>query len=370
MHRHSAGALLVWLVGTPLQAEALRQTDDGFLWGETRLAPAEDFRAPLPRGDAGWRFDCNSNFLVSQGNVTLAPASGLHVGGWIALASPPTDTGSLVHVDGGSAGVLSLSVNPWLQPEFRLGGIRVASFDALPLGEWVHLAGDHVNGVTRLWMNGTQIGAVAGPVPDALSGSLTIARNPAAGLQQDVHPLGGLNGALMDVVLAVGGFDPSTIADPTVDPGLDAVSPWFADDPNRPALHPVGPLGWTNEPHALIHREGQWHLYHQANPNGAFLRRIVWGHLVSNDLGDWQPRLPALVPSTGFDNSGIWVGNWIAGIEPPSVLYTGVNGQWAGLGVAEAGVQGTFVKRSMVSATTPRAYEDMRDPFVLRTDEG
>ena len=162
------------------------------------------------------------------------------------MASSPTDTGALVHVDGGDAGILSLSVNPWLQPKVRLGGLRVASFDAVPLGKWVHLAGEHVDGVTRLRMNGTEIGLVEGAAPETLSGRPTIARNPAAGLQQNIHPLGGLNAALSNIVIAKGPFDTTASAKPDTDPDLAAVSSWFAADANRPSLHPVGPLGRTN----------------------------------------------------------------------------------------------------------------------------
>jgi sucrose-6-phosphate hydrolase SacC (GH32 family) len=77
-----------------------------------------------------------------------------------------------------------------------------------------------------------------------------------------------------------------------------------------------------------------WHLYHQANPNGAFWEHIVWGHLVSEDLATWEARLPALIPCTGFDRRGVWVGNRIPDTEPPAILYTGVDGTRSGLGRA------------------------------------
>jgi beta-fructofuranosidase len=125
--------------------------------------------------------------------------------------------------------------------------------------------------------------------------------------------------------------------------------------------------GWTNEPHALTWRDGLWHLYFQANPNGAFWRDIVWGHRVSADLATWDRRHPALMPGTGFDRRGVWVGNWIPDRDPPAVLYTGVNGDWAGIGMAEAAADGSLSLVAVVDHDTDPAFQDMRDPWVMRT---
>ncbi|MFW5881440.1 MAG: glycoside hydrolase family 32 protein, partial [Roseicyclus sp.] len=96
----------------------------------------------------------------------------------------------------------------------------------------------------------------------------------------------------------------------------------------------------------------------------------VWGHQVSSDLGTWERRRPALMPTTGFDQRGIWVGNWIPGREPPAVLYTGVDGHSAGIGLAEARPDGSLDLVRVVAEDTPTEYQDMRDPWVVRTDDG
>jgi beta-fructofuranosidase len=145
---------------------------------------------------------------------------------------------------------------------------------------------------------------------------------------------------------------------PAAEPSPISTAPeaWFADDPDRPRFHPLPAAGWTNEPHALAWRDGLWHLYFQANPNGAFWRDIVWGHQVSADLVRWERRLPALMPSTGFDRRGVWVGNWIPDRDPPAVLYTGVNGDWAGIGMAEADDDGSLtLAASSTTTRTPRS---------------
>ena len=43
-----------------------------------------------------------------------------------------------------------------------------------------------------------------------------------------------------------------------------------------------------NEPHALFHYNGMWHLFYQYNPVGPYWRNIRWGHWVSEDMVTWQ----------------------------------------------------------------------------------
>jgi hypothetical protein len=91
---------------------------------------------------------------------------------------------------------------------------------------------------------------------------------------------------------------------------------------------------------------------------------------VSGGRGEWSARRPALVPSTGFDARGVWVGNWITALGPPALLCSGVNGEWVGLGVSRANKDGSFAERITAAASTPRTHEDRRDPFVLQTGDG
>jgi hypothetical protein len=75
------------------------------------------------------------------------------------------------------------------------------------------------------------------------------------------------------------------------------------------------------------------------------------------------------MPGTGFDRCGIWVGNLIPDIEPPAVLYTGVDGERSGLGRADWREGGAFERREpAINYGTPPGYQDMRDPFIVRRE--
>ena len=60
-----------------------------------------------------------------------------------------------------------------------------------------------------------------------------------------------------------------------------------------------------------------------------------WGHLVSPDLVNWHEVVPALWPSPGWDNYGIWTGHCILDqSNTPDIVFTGVDGVKAGIGSA------------------------------------
>ncbi len=357
------------LLGWPAAADILALDGARFTLGPLALSAPHAHRALLPVAGppGGFRFDGNSNWLESGGPVTLDPAAGLAAGAWLALAAPPGDDAAVIHL---AEGGLFLGLNRWLQPEIRLGPLRAKAQAPLPLSDWVHLAGDYDGQTLRLRVNGVVVAEAEGEVRAPLRGRLAIGRALDAGFQEGIHPLGALNGILGKVTLRRSADPVTPGAAPEDAPDLGAPEEWYADDPDRPRILPLGAAGWTNEPHALTWRDGLWHLYYQANPNGAYWRHIVWGHQVSADLVTWRGRPPALIPGTGFDRRGVWVGNWIPGHEPPRVVYTGVNGQWAGIGLAEADGNGALRRVRVIAHDTPSAYQDMRDPWVIRTGDG
>jgi hypothetical protein len=349
-------------------ADTLEQRETGWRLGQLDLATPHAERALVPlEGPAqAFRFDGNSNWLEARGGVGLDPEGGVAVGAWVALASPPGDTAAIVYL--GENGLL-LGLNRWRQPEIRLGDLRAAGKAPIAVGDWVHVAGDFDGETLRLRVDGEVVAETEGAPPGAIEGLFAIGRALDAGFQQGTHPLGAVNGILGEVTFRRDAAPVMPGPPPEGPPDLDAPDIWFAGDPDRPQALPLGATGWTNEPHALVWHDGLWHLHFQANPNGAFWRDIVWGHQVSTDLGTWERRRPALMPTTGFDRRGVWVGNWIPGREPPAVLYTGVNGQWAGIGLAEADADGTLFLARVVDFDTDPAFQDMRDPWIVRTDD-
>lgn len=350
-------------------AETLQVRGHGWGLGDVDLTTPHALRELVPvDGPSGaFRFDGNSNWLEAQGGVAFAPADGVAVGAWLSLASPPGDTAAILYL--GDDGLM-LGLNRWRQPEIRLGHLRASGDVPLPVGDWVHLAGDYDGETLRLRVDGEVVAEVEGEVRDEIEGLFAIGRALDAGFQQDTHPLGAVNGILGKVTFRRAADPVAPGPPPDVTPDLHAPDIWFADDPDRPRSFPMGETGWANEPHALAWREGLWHLYYQANPNGAFWRDIVWGHQVSEDLVSWENRRPALMPSIGFDRRGVWVGNWIPDRVPPSIVYTGVNGDWAGIGLAEADPDGVLTLVDVIDHDTDPEFQDMRDPWVVRTDGG
>lgn len=377
LSRHGATAIVAFALAAPLpvgSAQGGEPFPQTLSVGTIDLAVHAPHRPLVPveaPADGGLRFDGNSTWAESRGPVSLEVSDGIAIEAWVALASPPVEPAAVLHLDG-AEGDLRLSVSPWRQPEFILGDLRAASFDTLPLGEWVHLAATFDGTTARLFVDGEEVGSDAGPAPERLTGILTAARTRNAGLRYDTHRLGIWNGAIAGLSIESGHAErPVPADDPPSPADVSVPDVWFADDRHRPQVHPIPPAGWTNEPHALLHRDGLWHLYHQANPNGGFWEQIVWGHLVSSDLRVWEPRPPALTPSTGFDSHGVWVGNVIPGVSPPTVLYTGVNGERSGLGRAVWQPDGSFTRDGgAIAYDTPRGYQDMRDPWIVETDEG
>lgn len=76
----------------------------------------------------------------------------------------------------------------------------------------------------------------------------------------------------------------------------------------RPKYHITAEIGSLADPCGFVYFNGQYHLYFQFNPYSIYRNVEVWGHLVSNDLVQWN-YAPIAIPRTdGYD---IWSGNCI-----------------------------------------------------------
>ncbi|HEX3436825.1 MAG TPA: glycoside hydrolase family 32 protein [Pseudacidobacterium sp.] len=107
---------------------------------------------------------------------------------------------------------------------------------------------------------------------------------------------------------------------------LASVTPaTLAADPRRPQFHLLPPANWMNDPNGPIYWKGNYHMFYQYNPNGAYWGDMHWGHAVSPDMVHWRHLPVALAPTPGgADADGCFSGTAVVDGDRVAVLYTGV----------------------------------------------
>lgn len=144
----------------------------------------------------------------------------------------------------------------------------------------------------------------------------------------------------------------------------------------QPAFHITGETGWINDPNGLIYFNGKYHVFYQYHPYDTQWGPMHWGHVVSEDLTDWQYLPIALTPGDEFDKNGCFSGSAIEYDKKLWLLYTGFVENQGGesirqiqcLASSEDGV--TFQKHGVIIGENdlPSEYApcDFRDPKVWR----
>lgn len=195
-------------------------------------------------------------------------------------------------------------------------------------------------------------------------------------------PLTVSNGALDEMFIYPEALSESVIADrhaefagTSVDLSVDP-DVRHPNDHLRPQYHSMPNTSWTNEPYGLTYYDGMYHLFFQKNPNGPYLYFMHWGHLTSPDLVSWTEEKIALAPSPGFDSFGVWSGTTIKDESgEPVILYTGVNGAKAGIGLANPVDETLLIWEEspsnpvVLEAPTDIKNLDFRDPFLWKDGE-
>lgn len=148
------------------------------------------------------------------------------------------------------------------------------------------------------------------------------------------------------------------------------------EDPGRPQFHFLPPAHWMNDPCGLIQWKGQYHLFYQYNPNGAFHGTIHWGHAVSENLVHWQDLPIGLAPTPGgVDAEGCWSGCAVNDNGLPTLLYTGVFPQTVCIATSADDLwtwekyEGNPVIKAPPYDVRYETDGHFRDPFVWRKDE-
>ena len=142
----------------------------------------------------------------------------------------------------------------------------------------------------------------------------------------------------------------------------------------EPAFHVTGRTGWINDPNGLIYYGGKYHAFFQHNPYDTKWGPMHWGHVVSDDLTNWEYLPNALVPGDDFDKNGCFSGSAIIHGGRLWIIYTGFIENAGGDSIrqvqclAESADGVTFKKHGIVIGEDhlPGGYapSDFRDPKV------
>ena len=142
----------------------------------------------------------------------------------------------------------------------------------------------------------------------------------------------------------------------------------------EPAFHVTGKAGWINDPNGLVYYNGQYHAFYQHNPYDTKWGPMHWGHVVSEDLTNWEYLPVALIPGDDCDKNGCFSGSAIIHDGRLWLLYTGFIENQGGDSIrqvqclAESSDGITFKKHGIVigEEDLPSGYApcDFRDPKV------
>ena len=141
-----------------------------------------------------------------------------------------------------------------------------------------------------------------------------------------------------------------------------------------PAFHVTGEKGWINDPNGLIYYKGQYHAFFQHYPDDTKWGPMHWGHVVSDDLTNWNYLPVALTPGDDFDKNGCFSGSAILHDGKLWLMYTGFIENQGGDSIrqvqclAESSDGITFKKHGIVIGENnlPEGFApcDFRDPKV------
>ena len=147
----------------------------------------------------------------------------------------------------------------------------------------------------------------------------------------------------------------------------------LAADPHRPRYHFLPAANWMNDPNGPIYWNGQYHMFYQYNPNGAFWGTMHWGHAVSADMVRWRHLPVALAPTPGSaDKDGVFSGCAVNNGGVATLLYTGTQPEVQCMATSRDPDLRVWTKRrAPVIAAPPRDLQvtGFRDPCVWREGE-
>ncbi len=259
--------------------------------------------------------------------------------------------------------------------------VSVAASSKLARYQWNHLVVtvDGVNKKVTMYNNGElvasercQKGAISG------GNNTFYVGKSYQDIKSDVFFLNTFNG-LIDNFEVYEGINTDIINEKPENAPVFAYSPdRYANDILRPAFHGMPSGGWTNETHGAAYYNGKYHVFFQKNPNGPYMARLNWGHIVSDNLYKWDEVKTAISPEESYDLKGCWSGCVFTDDEltdgKPNIFYTGVDYARAMISQAKPAdddlLNWNKVDNNPVINGKPNGLsDDFRDCYVFRNGD-
>lgn len=244
--------------------------------------------------------------------------------------------------------------------------------------QWNHLVAtvDGVNKQVTLYNNGELVASkkcTKGKI--TLGGSTLYVGKSYVEDKVDVFYLNTYNGLLDDFEI-YDGIRTDILKEKAENAPVLTYSPErYAGDILRPSFHGMPTAGWTNETHGATYYNGKYHVFFQKNPNGPYMSRLNWGHIVSDNLYKWEEDPTAISPEEAYDKKGCWSGCVFTDDEltggKPNIFYTAVDYGRATIAQAQPADDDllTWTKKAgnpVINGRPNGLTDDFRDCFVFR----
>lgn len=147
----------------------------------------------------------------------------------------------------------------------------------------------------------------------------------------------------------------------------------LANDPLRPQYHLLPAHNWMNDPNGPIFWRGQYHMFHQYNPQAATWGNMNWAHATSPNMIHWKHQPIALSPTPGGpDQDGVFSGSAVVDRDRPTLIYTGVAPPSASDATLRDGVHVWRETQCLALAKGDdlNQWEKLPDPVIAAPPEG
>lgn len=92
----------------------------------------------------------------------------------------------------------------------------------------------------------------------------------------------------------------------------------------RPKHHITAEKNWINDPNGVVKYKNQYHVFFQHHPYSLEWGEMNWGHVVSDDLLNWQHLPIALTPGAECDKDHCFSGSSLVVDDRLYIFYTGL----------------------------------------------